>query len=79
VVEPSRRKAPALGCCWADHGPACWEKERNKWAAGLRAVKKSSLEWRLDTLENREKKSGGARPASGPHGRKRKPAGWAMH
>jgi hypothetical protein len=47
MLEPRRRKALALGCCWAlVMGPAGWEKGRNKWAAGLRAVKKSSPEWR---------------------------------
>jgi hypothetical protein len=33
-----------------------WEKERNKWVAGMCAVKESSSEWRMDMLEKREKK-----------------------
>jgi hypothetical protein len=57
-------------------GHAGWEKERNKWAVGLRAVKESRPEWRLDTLERKEKKWGGVGPASGPHGRKKKPIRW---
>jgi hypothetical protein len=36
-------------------GHAGWEKERNKWAAGLRAVKESNSEGRLDMLEKEKK------------------------
>jgi hypothetical protein len=73
VLEPRRRKAPVLGCCWAGHGPhrlgkgkkqvVCWDVCGEREHPGVV----------LDTLEKREKKSGGAKPASGPHRRKRKP------
>jgi hypothetical protein len=73
VLEPRRRKAPALGCCWAGHGPRRLGKGKKQVGCWDVCSEREQPGMVLDTLEKREMKWGGPKPASGLQGRKRKP------